>query len=78
MDSIERRYRANPYEITRPFNDDVERNTAHSRVDTLAQRNRMVGYPWTALKEAFYANTPPRCCWWTTSCRRRRRKSTRR
>ena len=54
MDSIERRYRANPYEITRLFNDDTERNTVYSRVDTLAQRNRMLGYPWTALKEAFY------------------------
>jgi sulfotransferase len=54
MDSIERRYRANPFEITRLFNDDTERNTVYSRVDTLAQRNRMVGYPWTALKEAFY------------------------
>lgn len=54
MDSIERRYRSNPYEVTRLFNDDVERNTVYSRVDTLAQRNRLVGYPWTALKEAFY------------------------
>jgi sulfotransferase len=54
MDSIERRYRANPYETTRLFTDDTERNTVYSRVDTLAQRNRMVGYPWTALKEAFY------------------------
>lgn len=54
MDSIERRYRANPYEITRLFNDDTERNTVYSRVDTLAQRNGLVGYPWTALKEAFY------------------------
>ena len=54
MDSIERRYRANPYEITLLFGDDTERNTVYSRVDTLAQRNRMVGYPWTALKEAFY------------------------
>ena len=54
MDSIERRYRANPYEITRLFNDDIERNTVYSRVDTLAQRNRLVGYPWAALKEAFY------------------------
>jgi sulfotransferase len=54
MDSIERRYRSNPYETTRLFNDDTERNTVYSRVDTLAQRNRMVGYPWTALKEAFY------------------------
>ncbi|HCL87313.1 MAG TPA: sulfotransferase family protein [Comamonadaceae bacterium] len=54
MDSIERRYRANPYETTRLFNDDTERNTVYSRVDTLAQRNRMVGYPWAALKEAFF------------------------
>lgn len=54
MDSIERRYRSNPYELTRLFNDDVERNTVYSRVDTLAQRNRLVGYPWAALKEAFY------------------------
>jgi sulfotransferase len=54
MDSIERRYRANPFETTRLFNDDIERNTVYSRVDTLAQRNRLVGYPWTALKEAFY------------------------
>lgn len=54
MDSMERRYRANPYELTRLFNDDTERNTVYSRVDTLAQRNRLVGYPWAALKEAFY------------------------
>ena len=54
MDSLERLYRANPYENTRLFNDDVERNTVYSRVDTLAQRNRLVGYPWTALKEAYY------------------------
>ncbi|MBC3875798.1 sulfotransferase [Undibacterium flavidum] len=54
MDSMERRFRANPYELTKLFNDDTERNTVYSRVDTLAQRNRLVGYPWTALKEAFY------------------------
>lgn len=54
MDSLERRYRSNPYEITRLFNDDTERNTVYSRVETLAQANRLVGYPWTALKEAFY------------------------
>lgn len=54
MDSLERRYRANPYELTRLFSDDNERNTVYSRVDTLAQRNRLVGYPWAALKEAFY------------------------
>jgi sulfotransferase len=54
MDSVERLYRANPYENTKLFNDDVERNTVYSRVETLAQRNRMVGFPWAALKEAYY------------------------
>jgi len=55
MDSIERKYAADPYEITRLFNDDNERATVYSRVETLAQRNRMVGYPWAALKSAFYS-----------------------
>ncbi|MFG3694851.1 sulfotransferase family protein [Stutzerimonas stutzeri] len=54
MDSIERLYRANPYESTKLFGDDVERNTVYSRVDTLAQRNRLVGFPWAALKDAYY------------------------
>ncbi|MBX3619148.1 MAG: sulfotransferase [Rhizobacter sp.] len=54
MDSIERLFRANPYENTKLFADDSERSTVHSRVDTLAQRNRLVGYAWSALKEAYY------------------------
>lgn len=54
MDSIEQLYRANPFENTRLFNDAVERNTVYSRVDTLGMRNRLVGYAWSAIKEAFY------------------------
>lgn len=54
MDSIERRYRANPFENTKLFSDETERNTVYSRVDTLAQRNRLVGFAWAALKEAYY------------------------
>lgn len=54
MDSLERLYRANPYEQTKLFNGDVERNTVYSRVDTLAQQNRLVGFAWSALKEAYY------------------------
>ncbi|WP_338846528.1 sulfotransferase [Massilia sp. W12] len=54
MDSLERRWRADPYELTKLFVDDVERNTVYSRVDTLAQRNRLVGFAWASLKEAFY------------------------
>lgn len=55
MDSIERLYRANPYENTRLFSDANERATVYSRIDTLAQRNRLVGFAWTAIKEAFYS-----------------------
>lgn len=54
MDSIERLYRANPYENTKLFNDYSERNTVYSRVETLAMRNRLVGFAWEALKEAYY------------------------
>jgi sulfotransferase len=54
MDSIERLYRANPYEHTKLFANDVERFTVYSRVDTLAEAGRLVGFPWAALKEAFY------------------------
>jgi sulfotransferase len=54
MDSIERLYRANPYEHTKLFNNDGERNTVYSRLDTLAQYNRLVGFAWSALKEAYY------------------------
>ncbi|MGC5703849.1 sulfotransferase [Pseudomonas sp. NFXW11] len=54
MDSIERLYRANPFENTKLFSDDGERNTVYSRVETLAQRNRLVGFAWAALKEAYY------------------------
>ena len=54
LDSIERLYRGNPYENTRLFFDESERNTVYSRCETLAQRNRLVGYAWSALKEAYY------------------------
>ncbi|SED50701.1 sulfotransferase family protein [Pseudomonas migulae] len=54
MDSIECLYRANPFENTKLFGDAVERNTVYSRCETLAQRNRLVGFAWAALKEAYY------------------------
>jgi sulfotransferase len=54
MDSLERLYRSNPYENTKLFADDSERNTVYGRVEALAQRNRLVGFAWSALKEAYY------------------------
>ena len=55
MDSIERLYRANPFENSRLFSGDAERSTVFARVETLAQRNRLVGLAWSGLKEAFYS-----------------------
>lgn len=55
MDSIERLYRSNPYENSRLFTGDSERSTVFARVETLAQRNRLVGLAWSGLKEAFYS-----------------------
>lgn len=56
MDSMERQYQKNPFEYTRLFNNAAERNTVYSRVDTLGQRDRMVGFAWCALKEAVYSS----------------------
>ncbi len=54
MDSFERAVRRNPLEVSQLFNDEAERNTVYSRVDSLGQRGRVVGYAWSALKEAYY------------------------
>jgi sulfotransferase len=54
LDSLERLFRRDPYENTRLFGNDGERATVYSRMECLARHNRLVGYPWTALKEAFY------------------------
>lgn len=55
MDSMERLVRRHPFQNSRLFDNEAERNTVYSRVETLAQRNRVVGFAWCAVKEAFYA-----------------------
>lgn len=54
MDSLERQYQKYPFENTLLFNNPAERNTVFSRIDTLGQRDRLVGFAWCALKEAVY------------------------
>jgi sulfotransferase len=54
MDSFERMYRANPYEHTRLFGAAGARGTVYSRLEGLAQHDQTVGFPWSALREAFY------------------------
>lgn len=55
LDSMERRFRADPYEITKLYNNEAERSSVYTRVEALAQRNRMVGGPWSQLKQGFYS-----------------------
>lgn len=56
MDSMERQFRQNAFEHTRLFNNPAERSTVYTRVDALAGANRLVGYPWHALREACYSD----------------------
>lgn len=54
MDSIERLVRKNAFEPSRLFATAEERATVFSRVETLAHRDRLVGFAWSALKEAYF------------------------
>ncbi|SDE74477.1 sulfotransferase family protein [Rhodospira trueperi] len=60
LDSLERLIRRDPYENTRLFGGDGGGATVYSRVETLTRPNRLVGYPWAALKEAFYGEQAER------------------
>ncbi|MEK0083026.1 sulfotransferase family protein [Benzoatithermus flavus] len=54
MDSIERLVRRNAFEPSKLFATPEERATVFSRVEALAHRDRLVGFAWSALKEAYY------------------------
>jgi sulfotransferase len=56
MDSMERQFRNNPFEHTRLFNSPGERATVYTRTEAMAGANRLVGYPWHALREACYSD----------------------
>lgn len=52
MDSLERQFRDNAFENTRLFNTPAERATVYTRLEALANPNRLVGFPYHALREA--------------------------
>ncbi len=56
MDSLECQFRANAFEHTRLFNSPGERSTVYTRIEALANANRLVGFPWHALREACYSD----------------------
>ena len=54
LDSFERLVRRNALSPSRLFTNPEERQTVYSRVEALAHRDRVVGFAWSALKEAYY------------------------
>ena len=54
LDSFECLVRRNAFEPSRLFASPEERATVYSRTDALAHRDRVVGFAWSALKEAYY------------------------
>lgn len=55
MDSVERLVRKNALLPSKLFNGPHESDTVYHRVEALAHRDRFVGFPYYALKEAFYS-----------------------
>ncbi|MEM9735157.1 MAG: sulfotransferase [Pseudomonadota bacterium] len=55
MDSVERLIRKNAFDVSRMFNNPQERSTVYTRADALLHPNRMIGFAWSALKEAYYS-----------------------
>ncbi|AFY48281.1 sulfotransferase family protein [Nostoc sp. PCC 7524] len=54
MDSIERLVQRNAFDISKLFNNSLERANVYSRTEALSQGGRLVGLSYNALKEAFY------------------------
>ncbi|HIK08752.1 MAG TPA: sulfotransferase [Oscillatoriaceae cyanobacterium M33_DOE_052] len=55
MDSMERLIRRNAFDVSRLFNNPGETATVYSRTEALSQGGRLVGFAYSALKEAFYS-----------------------
>jgi len=60
MDSVEQIVRRNPLRKSRLFDNDAERATVFTRTDTLLRQDRLIGYAWSALKEAYYSDEADR------------------
>jgi len=59
MDSFERIVRKNPFEVSKIFNSG-ELATVYSRTEALSGGNRIVGFAYNGLKEAFYSEEAAR------------------
>lgn len=54
LDSIELLIRRNAFDVSRIFVSANERATVYTRAEALLDRNRLIGFAWSALKEAYY------------------------
>lgn len=54
MDSLEQLIRRNAFDVSRIFTSAQERATVYSRAEALLNQNRLIGFAWSALKEAYY------------------------
>lgn len=59
MDSVERLIRRNVFDVSKMFNRS-ESSTVFSRTEALSKGDRMVGFAYNALKEAFYSEQADR------------------
>ena len=55
LDSVERLLRSNAFDESRLFSA-AERGDIYTRAETLAKRDRLIGYPWAALREGFHGD----------------------
>lgn len=53
LDSIERKIRENPFELSKMFNFE-KADTVYNRVELLTGTNGLIGFSWNALREAFF------------------------
>lgn len=53
MDSFEKMIRKSPLLVSKMFND-ADISTVYTRTESMAHPNRIVGFAWSALKEAYY------------------------
>ncbi|MCB1971173.1 MAG: sulfotransferase [Geminicoccaceae bacterium] len=60
MDSLERLTRENALIPSRLFSSAEERLTVFTRTEALARRDRLVGFAWSALQEAYYGDQSDR------------------
>ena len=56
MDSIEQLIRKNAFDVSRIFVTPQERATVYARAEALLNQSRMIGFAWSALKEAYYGD----------------------